>query len=205
MSRWSFALAAAICLIGAAEARATSIPLLDLPPGVKTVSAGVSDVTLHASFDWALWGPWGTGWTVGLTGGFDYAEPYRRDTHNMVALRAGRRLWGEWPLTIGALLSAGANVVDPLAPLPNPTSQRFTSDYLLWVQPAIAFATTFEDEKIWVRGTVGPVIGRWSEGAWLLPWIVPNLEVAYRYNAAHEIVVGGGYASPYSLGWRTAF
>lgn len=199
------ALAGGIALALATPAWATSIPLLDLPPGTKTVSLGVSDVTFHGSFDWALWGPWGAGWTVGLTGGVDYADPYRRDSHHMLALRVGRRLWGEWPQTLGVVLSGGANVVDPLAPLPNPTSQRFTGDFLPWVQPALAFATTVENDKVWVRGTIGPVIGRWSEGVWLLPWIAPNLEVAYRYHPAYEIVVGGGYASPYSLGLRGAF
>ncbi len=205
MTGRSLALAAAILAFDPLAADATSIPLLDLPPGVKTVSLGVSDVTVHGAFDWALWGPWGNGWTVGLAGGFDYADPYRRDSHNMLALRVGRRLVGDWPVTIGALLSAGANVVDPLRPLPNPTSQRFSSDFLLWVQPALVFATTVENDKVWVRGTIGPVIGRWSEGAWLLPWIAPNVEVGYRFNPAYEIVVGGGYASPYSLGLRTAF
>ena len=201
----SLALAAAILLTIAPPARATAIPLLDLPPGTKAFSLGVSDVTVHAAFDWALWGPWAEGWTVGLTGGVDYADPYRRDSHSLAALRVGRRLWGEWPTTIGLLLSAGGNYVDPLAPLPNATSQRFTGDILFWAQPALSFATTVTSDKVWLRGTIGPVIGRWSEGALLLPWIAPNLEVAYRYDASHELVVGGGYASPYSLGWRTAF
>lgn len=199
------ALAASLLVIDAGAATATAIPLLDLPPGVKTISLGVSDVTVHGSFDWALWGDWGRGWTIGLAGGFDYADTFRRDSHNMLALRVGRRLAGDWPVTVGALLSAGANVVDPLAPLPNPTSQRFSGDFLYWVQPALVFASTVENDKVWLRGTLGPVIGRWSEGVWLLPWIAPNVEVGYRFNPAHELVVGGGYASPYSLGWRTAF
>ena len=39
----------------------------------------------------------------------------------------------------------------------------------------------------------------------LLPWVVPNLEVAYRLTPSIELVVGGGYDSPYGGGLRTAF
>ena len=123
----------------------------------------------------------------------------------MVALRVARRMWGTWPLTIGLMLSAGANLVDPDAPLPKKTSQRFTSDYLLWAQPAVVFATNFQDEKLWMRGSLGPVIGRWSEGTYLLPYIVPNVEITYRYTPQWELVLGGSYSSLWSVGLRTAF
>jgi len=183
---------------------ATSIPLLDLPPNVRTVTLGVSDLTAHGSFDWSLGGI-AEGWNVGLTGGFDYADPYRRDTNTMVAVRAARRMGGTWPFTWGFVFSGGANWVDSRAVLPDPTSQRFTSDFLPWFQPAVAFSNTVENDKVWVRGTFGPVIGRLTSGAYLMPWLVPNFEAAYRFNPAWEIVVGGGYASPYGVALRAAF
>lgn len=193
----------------ASPAQATSIPLLDLPPGVFSLAGGVSDATAHGSFDWALPGPtsgWASGWMAGLVGGYDYATPGARASNTMGGVRIGRRMGGEWPFTWGLLLTGGANMVDSTQPLPKPTAQRFTSDLLLWAQPAIVFATRLGgDEKAWVRGSFGPVLGRFSEGAILMPWFVPNLEVAYRLTPSAELVVGGGYASPYGAGLRTAF
>jgi len=140
-----------------------------------------------------------------MVGGYDYAAPGARSTNTMGAVRIGRRMGGEWPFTWGLMLSGGANMVDKDQPLPKPTAQRFDNDYLPWAQPAVVFSARLPDEKAWIRGSFGPIIGRFSEGAILLPWVVPNLEVAYRLSPSVELVVGGGYASPYGAALRTAF
>jgi hypothetical protein len=163
---------------------------------------GLSDLTLHGAFDWSLDGV-GRGWTLGLVGGFDRANPLRRDSHTMAAVRVLRRLGSLWPLEVSAMVSAGGNVVDPDLPLADPTEQEFSSNVLAWVQPALVVSWR-PSEAVWLRGSVGPVIGRLTAGRLAMPWLVPNLELAYRLYQNQELVLSGGYGSPYGIGWRVA-
>jgi hypothetical protein len=183
-------------------AGATTIPLADPEPGMRCLSVGATDLTVHAAFDWSLDGG-GRGWTLGLVGGYDHADPLRRDSHTMVAGRALRRLGILWPFEVSAMVSAGLNVVDPNAPVSNPTEQDFWYDVLPWVQPAVV-ASWRPSEEVWVRASFGPVIGRFTAGRVAMPWFVPNVELAYRIFQNQEVVLSGGYASPYGIGWRVA-
>lgn len=200
-----FLATAGLLLTLAAPAYASTIPLLDLPPGTKTATLGLSTATVHTSVDVTGWG-WASGYSFGLAGGVDWHAINGRDTNSMVAVRVGKRLWGDWPFSLGLLLSGGLNIVDGSLPLPNATSQRFNGRTLPWFQPAIVLSTALDfDRKLWVRGTFGPVLGRFTEGSLLMPWLVPNVEAAYRFTPAWEAVFGGGYASPVGLSLRAAF
>ncbi|MEB3327810.1 MAG: hypothetical protein VKQ33_01115 [Candidatus Sericytochromatia bacterium] len=181
---------------------ATTVPLADPEPGLRCLSVGATDLTLHAAFDWSLEGV-GRGWTLGLVGGYDLANPLRRDSHTMLAGRVLRRLGSLWPFEVAVMVSGGLNVVDPDAPVANPTEQDFWYPVLPWVQPAVV-ASWRPSEEVWVRASFGPVIGRFTAGRIAMPWFVPNVEVAYRIFRNQEVVLSGGYASPYGLGWRVA-
>ncbi|MEB3223574.1 MAG: hypothetical protein VKS61_15990 [Candidatus Sericytochromatia bacterium] len=178
------------------------MPLADPEPGLRCLSVGASDMTVHGAFDWSLDGA-GRGWTIGLVGGADHANPFRRDSHTMAAARVLRRLGSLWPLEVSAMVSAGVNLVDPDLPLGDPTEQAFSSNVLPWVQPAVVVSVR-PAEGVWLRASFGPVIGRFTAGRLAMPWLVPNLELAYRLFQNQELVLSGGYASPYGVGWRVA-
>lgn len=193
--------------LSATPAVATTMPLADLTPGARVATLGFSELSLHASADWGLSGI-ASGWSLGLLGGFDYSNPRRRDSNSLVAVRLARRIWGNAPhFTLGFLLSAGANYVDPGPAPSDPTEQSFYSEILPWVQPAVAlsFRIPIYDYPFWFRATLGPVIGRFTAGVLTMPWVVPNFEFAYRYAPNQEVVVAGGYSSPNGLGWRIAY
>jgi hypothetical protein len=178
------------------------MPLADPEPGLRCLSVGFTDLTVHGAFDWSLDGV-ARGWTLGLVGGYDHADPLRRDSHTMVAGRVLRRLGLLWPFEVSAMVSGGINVVDPNAPVGNPTEQYFWYDVLPWVQPAVVVSWRPAD-GVWLRGSFGPVLGRFTAGRVAMPWLVPNLELAYRIYQNQELVLSGGYGSPYGIGWRVA-
>jgi hypothetical protein len=193
------------CLPGKAEA--STIPLVDLPPGVKVISTGIDPQMFHVSGDYG----WGTNFGTIIVGGmasYDISgKRGQRESQTMVAFRATRQLGGTFPFSIGATLSAGMNLVDPTLETP-PDQQIYTSTYLFWFQPAINVSTTvlpdtFND-NLWFRATFGPVLNRWTSGTYFLPFFSPNMELAYRIHPAHEIVLGGGFW-PWGIGWRGAF
>ncbi|MEB3196116.1 MAG: hypothetical protein VKP62_02830 [Candidatus Sericytochromatia bacterium] len=181
------------------------MPLMDLSPGVRSLSLGGSDLTLHLAADLALSGV-ASGWLLGFAGGLDWANPLRRDSNHMLALRVGRRIWGDHRLSVGALLSGGFNWVDPTTAPSDPTEQFFDSNLLPWLQPALVVSWQLPLlERWWLRASLGPVFGRWTAGPLMMPWIVPAAELAYRVQPNQELVVSGGYASPNGVAWRVAF
>lgn len=196
-----------LALATAAPAQASTIPLVDLPPGLFTVSAGGDPQMVHVSADYALGAWWGQGWIVGGMASYDISGKHLRESQTMGALRLTRHLGGTFPFSIGATLSVGMNLVDPSQETP-PDQQIYASPYLFWVQPAVNISTpilgdVFNDQ-LWLRGTFGPVLGRWTSGTYYTPFFSPNIELAYRIHPAHEIVLGGGFV-PWGLGWRGAF
>lgn len=192
----------------ALPAAASTIPLVDLPPDVKVLSAGIDPVMVHFSGDWALGGTWGSGWIVGAMGSYDISgKLHQRESQTMGAIRLTRHLGGTFPFSFGVTLSAGMNLVDPTVETP-PDQQIYTSPYLFWVQPAVNISTpilgdVFND-NLWMRAMIGPVLGRWTSGTYYTPFVAPNIEFAYRITPAHEIVIGGGFV-PWGIGWRGAF
>lgn len=190
-----------------AAAQASTIPLVDLPPDVKTLSAGIDPTMVHLSGDWALGGEWGSGWIVGAMASYDIGSKGQRESQTMGALRVTRHLGGTFPFSFGATLSVGMNLVDPTI-APPPDQQVYSSPYLFWVEPALDISTpilgdVFND-NLWFRAMIGPVLGRFTSGTYYTPFIAPNAELAYRIAPAHEIVVGGGFV-PWGVGWRGAF
>ncbi|MDB5098725.1 MAG: hypothetical protein JWM80_3146 [Cyanobacteria bacterium RYN_339] len=200
--------ASLLAFASAPPAAASTIPLVDLPPNLVTVSAGGDPQIVHLSADYALGTWWGQGWIVGGMASYDISgKRNQRESQTMGALRITRHLGGTFPFSIGATLSVGMNLVDPAQETP-PDQQIYASPYLLWVQPALNISTpilgdVFNDQ-LWLRATFGPVLGRWTSGTFYTPFFSPNVELAYRILPAHEIVLGGGFV-PWGLGWRGAF
>ena len=203
-------LAVGLVLAAAAPAQASAIPLIDLPPNVRVVSLGVDPNVAQASADYSM-----GGWIFGATGSFQIKDPNDplipgsptsatriRESNHMVALRAGRRWAGTYPFSVGYVFSLGMNLVDD--ELPAPANTLSTGPYLLWFQPALALSTPVFSDQVWLRGTFGPVLNRWSEGTFFLPFFSPNVELSFRVSPAHELVLGGGLV-PWGIGWRGAF
>jgi hypothetical protein len=189
-------------------AQGSTIPLVDLPPNLRVVSGGIDPVMVHLSGDWALSGPWGSGWIVGAMGSYDISgKRAQRESQTMGALRVTRHLGGTFPFSYGVTVSAGMNLVDPTVAVP-PDQQIYTSPYLFWLQPAFDISTpilgdVFND-NLWFRAMIGPVIGRFTSGTYYTPFVAPNVELAYRIQPSNEIVIGGGFV-PWGIGWRSAF
>lgn len=194
-------------VLAASPAAASTIPLVDLPPDVRTVSAGIDPEVVHVSGDWALSGDWGSGWIVGATASYDISGKKQRESQTMGAIRITRHLGGTFPFSYGVTLSAGMNLVDPTMETP-PDQQIYTTSYLFWLQPALNISTPilgeYFSDNLWLRAMVGPVLGRWTSGTYYTPFVAPNIELAYRIHPAHEIVLGGGFV-PWGIGWRGAF
>lgn len=159
---------------------ASTLPRVDLHQGQVAVAVGLAD----ANVDYALLDTL----SIGLSGALPWS----------VLLKAARATWriGQLgPVAYGLTLSGGT-----IAPGLVNTAKPEDALTGYWVQPALNVAVPLGPTPLTLRATLGPT---WVNQTLMHQNgdLVPNAELAWRLNDAHEITLGGNAL----IGWRGTF
>ncbi len=176
-TRLRVALLTSICLVGmAGGAWASTVPPLDADFGGRRgqVAIGLPDLNV----DFVLADGLSAGLSIFLTPSPSLLAA--RTTYRLVGSEEG---WWHAGLTLSAGTATGAGFYDGggWSPLHG----------FHWIQPAGVLSASLLADRLAVRATLGPAFLFASDLRLMEDWLVPNLELAYRFTRDHELTIGG--------------